>query len=1237
MNKTPIAIALERQIPEHIREEYATFVQFVKAYYEFLEQTQQRNLEDIRSLDNTLDEFIFKFKKELSALFPSNALEDERFLLQRIREFYKSRGSEESFKFLFRAFFNKDAEIYYPSKQVLRASAGNWIQEKSIFLEAVEGKNLFDLNSRIITIVTARKHINVYSPRVRYYRAGIYEVFIDRAYVSDISIGETVLLNGIEYGKILPCPSKYTIVSKGSGFDVGSIHSLPSANGNGSVVKVTKINSSGGIEKIQPITFGLDYTTTFFAKLSSTYYKPLDYFHPLSSANIDESSPPTGFPNRNGLFPSADFNRTSGFYGDTTTGYLDYGYVIHNEYFAYQADYTGADNIVDLDPYFGFGDYVGEIIGEFYTNALNGAVMDSSIAQIMIDLGAVAIYPGYYNSTDGFISDEIYIQDGKYYQSYSYVIKVEEQLDSYVNLIKSLLHPAGFELFAQYSIKNDFIVSTVPLDAFVRYQFFDRVFTTDFSPIPINGILNIHQNKSDSVPTIDAFAPINYPTQISRYSALYSVDISGNLTFTTPTGTNNLDGYFSDYGLSAQIDRNQSQTSSLKNNWDIVLGNQNASLGTVAPLVADTVGPLGNFENRILGSVDTLGISKPASSTAISVDSLAPSGSPTNIKKYSVLLSVDSLGNTTIGTPTGVNGQLSDYSTTTESYVNGAFGSVSGLAWEFSGDTWKDTPSSVAYHDQSWSTAIVNGVPVPYDFKDRTFKLYSELLSVDSLGNTTIGTPTGVNGVFSKYVTSADYFSRSDPTSGSVTYNRSTIPLEETSVSSIDVKSSSSNPTNYKKYSALYTVGANESLTLGIPTGIQDYLSDYGVSSDSLTKLEFSKYKQPQLLGFTATITAGSKDLVFTTGFIVNTMIGLVPTKISGTGSFGSNALVDVVDTVNNKLVLSVAHSTSGTISFYITASSAEPEIADLAGTVTAVNGSGLNWEFAGSTYNQLITSSDVYASSISYNRSTIPLEETSITAINGGMNWNLGFFAFTDAVNFANTIDAISLKDINKTTSDTVDTVTSGINWEFGGTVAQPSGETFKDSSAFLWSSLQVSSAAHDFIFTSAVTNVWLKVATLTAASNEAEQLLMSFLNTYEGLALHQYQLYPSIQNGYKFGDLDENNDIGSSDALIILKYLSNVAITEAQTTKIQRLLGKISQINQPYLNTLIAGGLITSTKRINIEKGTSANPISDSTININNTGTLYYNPYNINTDASTVFSYTSESYFYSDTRALS
>ena len=283
MEKTPIKVALERQIPEYIRGEYQLFVDFIKAYYEFLDQSQQRNLEDIRSIENTLEEFVTRFKKELSILFPTNTLENERFILQRIREFYQSRGSKESFQFLFRILFNKDSDIFYPSTQILRASDGKWIQEKSVFVKSQAG-NLFNLSNKIILIQTANKTIYVYCPRVVYYREDIYEVFIDRSYVQDITLGDSVKSeNGTDYGQIIPCPNKYTITSEGSGFEVGQLYYLKTESGDGSLIKITKTDSNGAIKKVQIISFGLDYKSTFYAQLSNKQAVALPYYSPITN------------------------------------------------------------------------------------------------------------------------------------------------------------------------------------------------------------------------------------------------------------------------------------------------------------------------------------------------------------------------------------------------------------------------------------------------------------------------------------------------------------------------------------------------------------------------------------------------------------------------------------------------------------------------------------------------------------------------------------------------------------------------------------------------------------------------------------------------------------------------------------------------------------------------------------------------------------------------------------------
>ena len=470
MSKTPIKIALDRQIPEYIRGEYELFVNFIKAYYEFLDQTQQRNLEDIRSIENTLEEFVIRFKKELSILFPTNTLANERFILQKIREFYQTRGSKESFQFLFRILFNKDSDIFYPSTQILRASDGKWVQEKSVFVKSQAG-NLFNLSGKMIKIQTGNKEIFAYCPRVVLYSEDIYEVFINRSYIQDIAVGNVVKSeDNTDYGEIIRCPNKYTIISKGAGFEVGQLLYLKTEKGDGSLIKITKTGTNGSIERIQIISFGLDYESTFYAKLSNKqavaplFYSPVTLF--TGQPTVPNTYNPSTTPNK---------------YADGNNGFVDYGYINTQNYFYFDVNLPANQRVSGKNEtvFYADGTYVGEIIGSFYTNASNENVIDEDTAEIKIELGPVAVYPGYYQTSDGFISDESYIQDGKYYQLFSYVIRVEQQIDTYLDIVKQLLHPAGMELFAEFNIKSDYLVSATPLLAFIRRQFLEQQFVTD--------------------------------------------------------------------------------------------------------------------------------------------------------------------------------------------------------------------------------------------------------------------------------------------------------------------------------------------------------------------------------------------------------------------------------------------------------------------------------------------------------------------------------------------------------------------------------------------------------------------------------------------------------------------------------------------------------------------------------------------------------------------------------------
>ena len=70
---------VENQFPQFYKEEGPKFLQFVKAYYQYLEQTgkqqdSQRNLQNYKDIDETLNEYIKYFRSELMAEIPNDAL-----------------------------------------------------------------------------------------------------------------------------------------------------------------------------------------------------------------------------------------------------------------------------------------------------------------------------------------------------------------------------------------------------------------------------------------------------------------------------------------------------------------------------------------------------------------------------------------------------------------------------------------------------------------------------------------------------------------------------------------------------------------------------------------------------------------------------------------------------------------------------------------------------------------------------------------------------------------------------------------------------------------------------------------------------------------------------------------------------------------------------------------------------------------------------------------------------------
>lgn len=446
------------QLPEFVQSDYQTFVSFVTAYYEFLEQDQNaqellQNSRDYNDIDKTIDSFIENFAKQYLSNIPRELLGDKRLLVKKINDLYSSKGSENSYNLLFQLLFGKQVKFLYPGEQVLRASDGKWIQRTSIFVEIIYG-NSDDLSNRDCRVINSKYISSVPIKEKRTVIASIpnseitssqfavsgtqFEYFFDNINNPTISEGDLIQADGV-LGRVIPSPTKVTVVDGGKLFKIGDIIDVEILRGTGTRLKVIKLNPGGNIKNVQIIDYGINYPDFFYYNYSPTVVRDV-----LAEAEI--------------LLPSINLY-------DRTVGVKDEGYV--NKF-----DYVDSSYLADLN-------YVGDVVSTFKYDEgqFRQTTTGSSEAIFYIEKGIKNFYPGYFNTIDGFLSDDIYLEDEAYYQPYSYVLQIDEQLSKYKKAVMDILHPAGMKLNAEYLIGVDInlqqIVTTTL--SFVLNDFYDFV------------------------------------------------------------------------------------------------------------------------------------------------------------------------------------------------------------------------------------------------------------------------------------------------------------------------------------------------------------------------------------------------------------------------------------------------------------------------------------------------------------------------------------------------------------------------------------------------------------------------------------------------------------------------------------------------------------------------------------------------------------------------------------------
>lgn len=277
--KNKISALVQSQVPEFVGNDFPLFVSFVEDYYKFLEQDQGaqeviQNALEYNDIDLTIEPFIKFFINSYANRFPESLISDKRFLVKKIKDLYESKGSELSYQILFRALFNDDVTIKFPFENILRASGGRFEVRTSIRVLTTQG-NRDQIVERELTYFNDGVRFDVGIVSIKKLTTSLTEVFLDPKVVIPFQVGDSITVFGasgniVFAGIIEPTTVDFEVQVKGLNFKVGQVFTVNILGGIDTLVKVIKVDSNGGIEKLKFVNYGFNYQNEFFSDFVST-------------------------------------------------------------------------------------------------------------------------------------------------------------------------------------------------------------------------------------------------------------------------------------------------------------------------------------------------------------------------------------------------------------------------------------------------------------------------------------------------------------------------------------------------------------------------------------------------------------------------------------------------------------------------------------------------------------------------------------------------------------------------------------------------------------------------------------------------------------------------------------------------------------------------------------------------------------------------------------------------------
>ena len=420
-----ISVFVKKQVPDFVVDDHPKFVAFLEAYYEWLQQKKNpygrtNFLMELSDVDTTLDEYMEYFKSKYLLHFPVDLALDkdgnklnQRTLMKNIKDFYRAKGSEKSYKLLFRVLYDSEIEIYHPRIDVVKASDGKWIEERSLKLTSSNAnQNKYMENRVLVQRDKISNKILAYADvdRVLQYQEGVHdvtEVFLSNivgtfVYGNDafveVETDEAGTLKELVYGVF----GKVDIQWGGQGYEVGDFVQIPEHLAIRQPDLTGWISTSGGRARVKSVGRRQETFTTGAVRAVEVDDFGINFTHPMNEDGTKKDGIPLEIV--------------------STTG--------------------------------------------------------KNFRAVMIPQ-ALCEYAGWYRDNSGQPSSNKKLQDGYYYQDFSYVIKSEISLETFREPIKKLLHPAGTKVFGDITIVAKQI-SDLPTHS--EFQAYERPVVGHYTP-----------------------------------------------------------------------------------------------------------------------------------------------------------------------------------------------------------------------------------------------------------------------------------------------------------------------------------------------------------------------------------------------------------------------------------------------------------------------------------------------------------------------------------------------------------------------------------------------------------------------------------------------------------------------------------------------------------------------------------------------------------------------------------